>query len=105
MGFPRGTTPTITFELDDDGYDIDLTKANNIYVTFESGFKSCTKTGNALTITPKTVTVTLSQQETLAFKDRNVKIQINWTYANGARWSSECVNYTITEQLLNRVVD
>lgn len=105
MGFPRGTTPTITFELEDGDLNLDLTQAKNVYVTFKSGSKTFTKTGDALTVTAKTIAVTLSQQETLSFSDSKIRIQVNWTYDDGVRWSTECVSYGVSEQLLDRVVD
>lgn len=103
MAFARGTTPTITFTLDAD--NVDLTQANNVYVTFRWGTgATMTKTGNELTITEKSIAVRLTQEETFAFTDHQIKIQVNWTYADGTRWSTDCVSYRVTEQLLNRVV-
>ena len=103
MAFPRGTTPTITFEVDDQ--DLDLTRAKNVYVTFQNGTNKITKTGEDLTVGEKTVSVTLAQRETLAFSNGKIKVQINWTYDDGTRWSSECVTYAVSEQLLDKVVE
>lgn len=103
MAFPRGTTPTITFEIDDD--NLDLTQAKNVYVTIQNGSNKLTKTGEDLTIGSKTVAVTLTQRETLGFSNGKIEVQINWTYNDGTRWSSDCVTYPVTKQLLDKVVE
>ena len=105
MAFARGTTPTITFTLDDD--DLDLTLAKNVYVTFKYGNKTVTKSTvkNELEISANTITVTLTQQETLDFGESKVEVQVNWTYNNGIRWSTDCASYRVSKQLLDEVVD
>lgn len=103
--FARGTTPTITFELEDS--EMDLTQARNVYVTFQwaGGSKSMTKTGSELTLTANTISVTLTQQETLDFKCDRIRVQVNWTYSDGTRWSTECVGFGVSEQLLDKVIE
>ena len=103
MAFPRGTTPTLTFELDDN--ELDLSTANNVYVTIKNGLNVTTKTGQDLTIDENQVSVKLTQAETLAFTNKKIRIQINWTYNDGSRWSSEIVEMLVSEQLLDRVVE
>lgn len=72
----RGTTPTLTIST-----DIDLTEASNFYLTFKQGDRVCfEKTLDDVTITEDTVSVWLSQAETLALKDgRMVSFQIRAT--------------------------
>lgn len=104
--FARGATPTITFELDDEPLEdeLDLTIADHIYITFYSKNGTLTKQPDTDGVTEKTITVSLSQRETLSFPEGNVQMQINWTYDGGERWSSTCEQCLVTKQLLNKVV-
>lgn len=76
----KGITPTITLTLPE---DINLEYASNVYVTFADAAGKMTKTGDELVISANTITVTLSQEETLSFKPGAVQIQVNWTYQDG----------------------
>ena len=102
MSIPRGTTPTFTLTFSDE--DLDLTEAANVYVTFETGNYSLTKTGEDLTVEAKKITVLLSQAETLKFINKTVDIQANWTTPTGLRAASEVKPYEISKQLLRKVV-
>ena len=102
MGVPQYTTPTFLLTFTEQG--LDLTQARNVYVTFRSGMNLVTKSGPALTVGEKQIGVLLGQEDTGKFKNQ-VEIQANWTTSDGGRFASEVVNYTITEQLLKRVVE
>ena len=69
----RGTTPTHEFTT-----DIDLTTANEIYITYKQGGKvRVEKKLPDITVTAEKLTVDLTQEETLAFNiSDNVEIQI-----------------------------
>lgn len=84
----KGTTPTFTFTLPE---TVDLEQATNVYVTFARGDGSdfLRKTGQDLTVEDNTVSVYLSQEETLAFP-RTAMIQVNWTYAEGGLTKRAC---------------
>lgn len=103
MSAPRGTTPTLTLTFTEKG--LDLTTATNVYVTFKYGSQLMTKTGDALNISEKQITVTLSQPETLAFPEGSIYIQANWTGPGGFRAASEVVALNWSKQLLNQVVE
>lgn len=103
MSIPRATTPTISFTFADQ--TIDLTQATNVYVTFRSGMKKVTKTGTDIEVQARAVGVYLEQKETLAFMEGPVKVQINWTGANGRRAASKVKEIEISEQLLDKVVE
>ena len=62
MGVPQYTTPTFTLTFTEQA--LDLTQAQNVYVTFKSGETLMTKTGADLTIAEKSIGVYLSQEET-----------------------------------------
>lgn len=102
MAIPRGTTPTFTLTFTEQG--LDLTAANHVYVTFKNGI-TLTKSDSDLTIGEKQIDVYLSQEETLAFRNGQTAIQANWTYGDGSRAASNIVRYTLTDNLLNRVVE
>ena len=55
MGLARYTTPTFTLTFTEDA--LDLTQAQNVYVTFRSGDVLMTKTGADLTIAEKSIGV------------------------------------------------
>ena len=103
MSVARGTTPTyiLTFEEE----SLDLTTANNVYVTFRKGAKVLTKTGDDIEVSEKQIEIYLNQKETLSFSTGEVKVQVNWTMAGGRRASSEVVNIVLSEQLLEKVVE
>ena len=101
MSTASGTTPTFTFTFPD---TLDLSTANNVYVTFKSknGTVLFTKSGEGVRVSQNIVSIDLTQKETLPLQ--KVKIQINWTYANGKRGSSEIAEFDFSEQLLNKEV-
>lgn len=103
MSIARATTPTFTLTFTEE--ELDLTQMANVYVTFEQGKKSLTKTGNDLTVAAKQIEVYLDQSETLQFGVGLVKIQANWTMAGGRRACSEVVSVDLSKQLLRRVVE
>jgi hypothetical protein len=100
----KGITPTITLTLPD---DIDLTFAQNVYVTLADPKtdKKWTKTGQDLTIDQNVIQLSLEQQETLAMQC--VAIQVNWTYIDGTatkRACSDIVRVYFSENLEPRVL-
>lgn len=104
MAIPQYTTPTFTLTFDDE--NLDLTEAENVYVTFRSGGARITKSGEDLTVNEKTIDVFLTQSDTGKFSDsEGVDIQANWTMAGEGRAASEVAHYEISEQLLNEVIE
>lgn len=102
MGVPQFTTPDFTLTFSEQG--LDLTQADQVYVTFTSGMNEVTKSGSDLIIGEKTIGVFLDQAETGRFKPGTIRIQANWI-AGGKRIASDVVSYVITEQLLRRVIE
>ena len=98
----RGTTPTFTLTFTEE--TLDLTQANNVYVTFQSGVKTLTKTGEDLVIAPKQISVFLSQEDTL-YLGEVIFIQANWTKNGGIRAASDVVTYQFSPQLLKEVIE
>lgn len=102
MSIPRGVTPTFTLTFDSD--DLDLTQADHVYVTFANKV-TLTKSDADLDIEAKQISVYLTQEETLSFREGATSIQVNWTYGDWSRASSEIVRYNFGAQLLDRVVE
>ena len=102
MGVPQWTTPTFTLQFTEE--DLDLTQAENVYVTFKSGGYSITKTGEALDVSEKQIDVYLTQEECGGFAVGSVEVQANWTDGAGDRCASYVAEVEITKQLLKRVI-
>ena len=103
MSIVRGTTPTFTLTFTEES--LDLTTAVNVYVTIDQRGKSITKTEEDLTVSAKQIEVYLSQEETLSFSAGSIEIQANWTTSGGGRCASEVATYTLTKQLLSKVIE
>lgn len=97
----RGTTPTFVLSFTEQ--DLNLTQADNVYVTFASAGWTLTKTGEDLNVEEKQISIWLSQEETLSFCDM-IEIQANWTSGDN-RAASEVVEYSLSKQLLREVVE
>lgn len=102
MGVPQYTTPTFTLTFTEAG--LDLAEAANVYVTFKSGVDALTKTGDALTVAAKSITVHLTQQETARFAVGDVMVQANWVLPSGDRVASEIVKVSCSTNLLAKVM-
>ena len=103
MSVARGTTPTYILTFSEQS--LDLTEANNVYVTFRKGAKVLTKTGQDIEVYPKRVEIYLNQKETLSFSQGAVKVQVNWTLAEGRRAASVVKEIDLSEQLLEKVIE
>ena len=99
---PRGTTPTFTLTFPE---GTDLTQASSVYVSFQNGDTRFDKTGSDVTVTERTVELSLTQAETLALNSGSVMIQVNWVYPNGTRAASEIVSCLIGDNLLGEEIE
>ena len=106
----QATTPTFILTLQD---DVDLTIAENVYFSMQQG---CTHLDKAVDKTDigddgKTVSIYLTQEETLRFNKGVADIQLNWTYPssqNGGRVlraCSEIVSVPVSRNLMQEVVE
>lgn len=99
----RGTTPINTFTL-----DIDLSEAT-VFITYEQrGRVAFEKTGSDLTFdgsgTTYTITVTLTQEDTLSLEPGKVFVQIRAVYADGSAIASNIVTTTAEAILKDGVI-
>ena len=102
----KGTTPTYILTLPQ---DIDLDNASEVVVTFSDFHyqRILEKSGADLTIEDNTISVFLSQEETLRFPEGKVRIQVNWTYISGGqmlRACSEIATIHAQKNLKNEVI-
>lgn len=79
----QGLTPTISITVPN---DVDLTEAAHIYFTMKQGSKLLKLTdADDIDIYTHRVDVYLTQENTLAFNEGSLSIQLNWTYSTGQR--------------------
>lgn len=98
----RGTTPTITLTI----YEIDLTELKSVYVTFcQHGTMITKQSGESgVEITEHTVSVWLSQEETLRFTSGTVEVQLRGLANGGNAIATNVGRVTVKEVLLKEVI-
>lgn len=103
----QGTTPTFTFTIKNQ--EINLSEATNVYVTLAQGIKLIEKQGSDLQIDGSTVSVWLTQEESLKLTEGlDAEVQINWTYSDGGtirRAATKVKSIPVSKQLLKRVIE
>lgn len=98
----QATTPTFILTLPS---SVDLSEAANVYFTLKQNNVEIEKKTSDLVIEGQTVSVFLSQIDTLQLTAGTAQIQLNWTYANGARACSKIKSVQVSENLLKEVVE
>lgn len=96
----RGSTPTNTFAV-----DIDLTGAT-VFISYEQkGGVVLEKTGDDLTVTADSITLDLTQEDTLKFATGEVLIQIRYVFPNGAADASNIIKTTFERIIKDGVIE
>lgn len=95
----QGTTPTIQITIN----DIDLNEMQNIYVVFEQNGYILKKESSDLDIEGNVISVLLSQEETLNFKEGTCNIQLRMITKGGVAIASH-VKTTKVYRVLNKEV-
>ena len=95
----QGTTPTIQITIN----DIDLNKMQNIYVIFEQNGYILKKESSDLDIEGNVISVLLSQEETLNFKEGTCNIQLRMITKGGVAIASP-IKTTKVYRVLNKEV-
>nr|DAW12990.1 MAG TPA: hypothetical protein [Caudoviricetes sp.] len=95
----QGTTPTIQITIN----DIDLNEMQNIYVVFEQNGYILKKESSDLDIKGNTISVLLSQEETLNFKEGTCNIQLRMITKGGVAIASP-IKTTKVYRVLNKEV-
>lgn len=95
----RGTTPTLTFNVKNE--QMDLTQVAEVWITFKTkpGVKLVEKTYDLDDVTidagEKTITLALTQEDTLAFADSNMLVQIRLRFNDGSSFASAIMEVVI----------
>lgn len=95
----QGTMPTIQITIN----DIDLNEMQNIYVVFEQNGYILKKESSDLDIEGNTISVSLSQEETLNFKEGTCNIQLRMITKGGVAIASP-IKTTKVYRVLNKEV-
>ena len=95
----QGTTPTIQITTN----DIDLNEMQNIYVVFEQNGYILKKESSDLDIEGNVISVLLSQEETLNFKEGICNIQLRMITKGGVAIASP-IKTTKVYRVLNKEV-
>ena len=93
------TTPTIQITIN----DIDLNEMQNIYVVFEQNGYILKKESSDLDIERNVISVLLSQEETLNFKEGTCNIQLRMITKGGVAIASP-IKTTKVYRVLNKEV-
>jgi hypothetical protein len=96
----QGTTPTIQITIN----DIDLNEMQNIYVVFEQNGYILKKESSDLDIEGNTISVSLSQEETLSFKSGNCNIQLRMITYDGIAMASPIKTVNVYSVLNKEVI-
>lgn len=95
----QGTTPTIQITIN----DINLNEMQNIYVVFEQNGYILKKESSDLDIEGNVISVLLSQEETLNFKEGTCNIQLRMITKGGVAIASP-IKTTKVYRVLNKEV-
>lgn len=95
----QGTTPTIQITIN----DVDLNEMQNIYVVFEQNGYILKKESSDLKVEGNIISVLLSQEETLNFKEGTCNIQLRMITKGGGAIASP-IKTTKVYRVLNKEV-
>lgn len=98
----QGITPTITMNF---ANTVDFSEITNMYFTLTQGRHVIKKTGEDVVISGHSVSVYLSQVDTIKLEVGEAEIQLNWAYADGSRACSNIVTIEISKNLLREVIE
>ena len=98
----RGTTPTIILTLN----KVDLTSLKSVYVTFCQYGKMITKKNGdeGVAITEHSVSVSLTQEETLRLTPGTVEVQLRGLTKGGDAFATNVATVVVKEVLLEEVI-
>lgn len=85
----RGTTPTLSFTINS---ELDMDTIVDVWVTFQgigTNKFSLTKKIDDLVIEDKTISISLTQEETLSFKGSETEVQLKFLFDNSQVYISD----------------
>ena len=100
----RGTTPLVVFTVNSP--TLDLAKMKQIWVTFKSVLyeKTYELDDLAINVEEKTVTVQMTQEDTLAFRSGTIKTQIRFLDNNDIAYASNIKEVQLNDVLKEGVI-
>lgn len=108
MAIIRGTTPTLTFHVKNE--QLDLNEIAEIWITFKSKagvkVKEITYDSESITVDPveKTIELSLSQEDTLAFTDLKMFLQLRVRFSDDLAFASSIMDIDIGQILKEGVI-
>lgn len=97
----QATTPTFVLTLPE---TVDLSIVDKMLFSLVQNQTKLTKKINPSDFEGQTVSVFLTQTDTLPFVKGTADLQLNWTYADGKRACSNIVKVNITNNLYPGVI-
>ena len=102
----RGTTPTYIIKMDD---SVDCSTITKVYVSFyqqQANYNDhlLTKSDGVINPANHTVSVTLSQEDTLGFNEGTIQIQVRGAFSNDVVFASSIVTDTVYNVLYEEVI-
>jgi len=104
----RGTTPTLTFNVKNE--NMDLTAVAEVWITFKTkpGVKLKEKTYDindvVIDAVEKTITLSLSQEDTLYFADNKILVQVRMRMNDDMAFASAIIDTSIGQILKDGVI-
>ena len=95
----RGTTPTHTFTL-----PISVDDVDKIRIIYAQGGVKIVKTNADCTMEGKTVTTTLTQEDTLGMNAGSASVQVRFIDSDGVAQATEKAVLNIEDVLLEKVI-
>lgn len=98
----RGTTPTLVFTINS---EIDLNTIKEVWITFDlSPLLTYTKNDVEIDDSLKTITLKLTQDDTLKFTKHNVNVQLRFLLDNDEAYASPIKSITVNDIIKGGVI-
>lgn len=97
----RGSTPTLSFAV-----NLDLTTAT-VYITFKQSYETLLdkcSTDSSMTVTADTITLSLTQEETVALESGACQCQIRYKMPSGVAGASDIMTVDVKDILKDGVI-
>ena len=95
----RGTTPTITLKINNKDFDMNSINICHVTICDDTGKNKKTFTNPTLDVDAKTISVDLTQQDTLDYAYGNINIQVKIKLDSGSVVASRIVTMTMKKIL------
>lgn len=100
MSFYQGTTPTMVFRF----HEVNPSLAEKIVLTFTQDKSKWIFTESDVTTDETTVTILLTQQQTLAFKPGAIEAMLNFLFPDGSRFATNPKDFKVKKNEYDEVM-